>query len=75
MRLQEIEAFMSDDAFEKTQQALQELVERGELKKCGLDSNEVFHYVEVYRDNDGDTWHLAVPDHAFRGYLKRKCSD
>ena len=71
-RLAEIESFRSDDDLRKTQVHIAEMVQSGELTARGLDAEERSRFVEIYETADGEMWHLALPDHAFRGYLKRK---
>ena len=47
------------------------LVRTGKLRECGLDPKDPWHFVEVFKSMDGAEWRMAIPDHAFRGYLKK----
>jgi hypothetical protein len=69
--LQEIEEFATDKQFLEIKKAVNELMATGQLAESGLDSSDPWHYVEVFKSVDGSEWHLAVPDHAFRGYLRK----
>jgi hypothetical protein len=71
MPLSEVSEFTTDQEFARIKQTVYELVAAGELVECGLDPADSWHLVEVFRGLDGSEWKLAVPDHAFRGYLRK----
>ena len=72
--LVEVPKFRTDKEFQATKARIEELVREGALKECGLDPAEMVRFVEVYEGSNGDKWRLAIPDHAFRGYLKKEPS-
>lgn len=69
--LREIVSFPTDQAFADTEKLIHSMVNDGKLISRGLDIAKSPFYLELYQDLDGAIWTLAVPDHAFRGYLKR----
>jgi len=71
IELIEIENFNNWEEYQDAEHRVRQLVKQGRLSECGLDPFESTMYVQVYKTQDGDVWRLAVPDHAFRGYLKR----
>ncbi|QDT27566.1 hypothetical protein Enr10x_28840 [Gimesia panareensis] len=71
LSLHEYELFKNDEDYEIVKATIESLVRDGSLKSCGLNPSETTRYVEIYKTSSGDTWHLALPDHAFRGYLKK----
>lgn len=71
MILNEVDGFKTDKQFTEVNAIISGLVRTGELRECGLDPSDPWHVVEVFKAQDGSEWHMAVPDHAFRGYLKK----
>lgn len=71
MTLTEIEGFTTDMQFSAVKDFVYSLVRIGKLKGCGLDPNEPWRFVEIFTAEDGSEWHMAIPDHAFRGYLRK----
>jgi hypothetical protein len=71
MMLSEVDEFKTDKQFTEVKDLVYSLVRTGELRECGLDPKDPWHFVEVFKSMDGAEWHMAVPDHAFRGYLKK----
>ncbi|WP_417389148.1 hypothetical protein [Gimesia sp.] len=69
-QLSEFNTFKNDTEFKEVKRRIEALVKSGDLRECGLDPSESTRFVEQYKSSCGDTWHLALPDHAFRGYLK-----
>ena len=71
MTICEVDRFGTDDDFKRTEQSISALISSGELKPMGLDPSDPFHLVHRFLDNNGAMWHLAMPDQAFRGYLRK----
>ena len=71
MGLLEIKEFATDKQFSETKQVVYGLVADGQLMECGLDPSDPWHFIEVFKTQDGSEWHMAIPDQAFRGYLKK----
>jgi hypothetical protein len=71
MTLQEVNEFTTDKQFSQVKDIVYGLVKDGELRECGLDSSDPWHFIEVFKSIDGSEWHMAIPDHAFRGYLRK----
>ena len=71
MELQEVDEFKTDKQFSEVKQVVYGFVADGVLRECGLEPGDSWHFVEVFKSADGEEWHMAVPDHAFRGYLKK----
>jgi|GEM_PF-2176559 len=63
--------FSNWDEYREAEHRLHQLVQQGRLYACGLDPLEPTAYVQVFKTQDGVIRRLALPDHAFRGYLKR----
>ena len=66
-----IKEFKSEAEFNRVQRQIQDLESAGKLKADGLDPSEPSFFVERYVTETGETWLLAVPDQAFRGYLRK----
>lgn len=71
MELHEVDEFKTDKQFSEVKEVVYRLVAEGVLRECGLDPGDPWHFVEVFKSVEGDEWHMAVPDQAFRGYLKK----
>jgi hypothetical protein len=71
-QLRPIFRFNTQGDFQATEKRLQQMVESGELENCGEDPHERSRLVEIFRTKDGEFWLLAHPDHAFRGFLRKK---
>jgi hypothetical protein len=71
VKMQEVERFGNDKQFEEMETKLQLLVRLGQLHAHGFDPSERVKLVEIFSTPDGETWRLAHPDHAFRGYLRK----
>ena len=71
--LSEIDRFNSDEHYFEVSKFIVSLVNEGKLRDKGLDPSnpEPGFYVELYEDLDGQVWRLAVPDKAYRGYLRK----
>lgn len=72
MNLYPVDNFKSNEDFVKTKKKIIQLVDSGELVSEGLDENERVFFIEKYRGLNGELWLLAVPDQAFRGYLRKQ---
>lgn len=70
--LQQIQSFNTDAEFSAVQRSIGELVTAGKLKCVGLIPEEPRRFIERYVMDTGETWLLAHPDQAFRGYLHRE---
>ena len=69
-----IKAFRNESHFSEIENKLELLVISGRLKNLGLISNNSPSFVTKYLDTvDDSIWLLAIPDQAFRGYLKQQC--
>lgn len=71
LELNEFDKFKNHEEYEYVKGIIVSLVRDGSLHECGLDLSETVRYVEIYKASNGETWYLALPDHAFRGYLKK----
>ena len=69
--LSEVEQFGNDDAYRAVRSKISELVQSGILQECGLDPSAQGSYVGIYRARNGEEWHLSIPDHAYRGFLRQ----
>lgn len=70
-QLHPIEGFKTEAEFSRVLRQIQSLVSTGKLKADGLDPSEPSFFVQKYVTEKGETWLLAMPDQAFRGYLRR----
>jgi hypothetical protein len=70
--LRTIDEFKTDEEYRAIKDRIERLVGDGKLREQGLDPSEPFRFIEMYISDEGETWLLAQPDQAFRGYLKKK---
>lgn len=69
--LHEVNGFGNDKEFHETKAKIHGLMNLGHLQSLGLDPSDRSRFVEMYKASNGEIWRLAIPDHAFRGYLKK----
>jgi hypothetical protein len=69
--MNEISGFETEGEYLVTARRLQERVDAGELDELAPDLGHPFVYRRFLEKSSCDVWVLAVPDQAFRGYLKR----
>ncbi len=68
--LTSIDNFRDEKHYTEIRQKIDRLVRDGKLTSKGLDPTERSWFVEMYETSGGETWLLAHPDQAFRGYLR-----
>jgi hypothetical protein len=66
-----IKEFKSEAEFIRVRRLIDDLVTTGRLKSEGLEPSAGSFFVERFLSDAGETWLLAVPDQAFRGYLRK----
>ena len=71
-KLSTISKFKTIEEYRAMKDTIAQLVRDSKLREQGLDSSEPTRFVEIYISDEGETWLFAQPDHAFRGYLKKK---
>jgi hypothetical protein len=70
--MNEIDKFESEADYIATSRELFQRVDRGELKPLNVQENEPFEHRYFLEQASGEVWILAIPDQAFRGFLKRR---
>lgn len=70
--MDEITCFDTEDEYLKAARRLREQVDAGEIEELQPTLDEPFLYRRFLEKSSRDVWVLAVPDQAFRGYLKRE---
>ncbi len=71
VQLNEYKTFKNDNEFKVVKTEIEQLVRAGALRECGLDPSDAARFIELYEDDNGNTWRLGIPDHAFRGFLEK----
>jgi hypothetical protein len=70
--MDEVARFETEADYLTTAKELRRLIDGGVLQELQPDFDQPIVYRRFLEKSSSEVWVLAVPDHAFRGFLKRE---